>query len=63
MIASMMNAFKEFLKNAQKSDEEKYLEDSVDAIDLEHRQRRISNGTAPFQRYYDHTRNYIVERY
>lgn len=63
MITSMVNAIKEFIKNSQKSDEEKYLEDAVDMVDLEHRQRRISNGTAPFQRYYDHTKNYIVERY
>jgi hypothetical protein len=63
MIKSLFDSFCNYLNNLQKSQEQKYLEDSVDAVDLEHRQRRIMNGTAPYQRNYDHTRNYLVERY
>lgn len=57
IIATFIN----YINHLKKSDEEIYLENSVDRIDLEYRQRRIAEGTAPFQKqYYSHTKNYIV---
>lgn len=46
---NMWNYIKTIFKNMGKSEEEKFLERSIDLVDLENRMKRISRGTAPFQ--------------
>ena len=49
----MLKKFIRFLEQISKSEEEIYLENAVDTIDLEKRQRDISRGLAPFQKRYN----------
>lgn len=63
MIKYILTSLRNYFDQLQKSEEQKYIENAFDAIDLEHRQRRVMNGTAPYQIRYDHTRNYPEERY
>ena len=46
-----MKQVMKFLFGPRMSVEDKYLANSTDLVDLEHRQRRIQRGQAPFQSY------------
>ena len=46
---NMWKFIRTIFKNMGKSEEEKFLERSIDLVDLENRMKRISRGTAPFQ--------------
>lgn len=61
-MKNIIISFIDYLNELRKPDELKYLENSIDAVDLEYRQKRIANGTAPFQQqYYNHTKSYISD--
>ena len=60
-MKNIIISFINYLNDLKKSDEQIYLENAIDAIDLEYRQKNIAKGTAPFQRYYDHSKNYISD--
>lgn len=48
----MLARLKKWIKDYRKGPEQVYLENSVDLVDLERRQRNIIRGTAPFQTHY-----------
>jgi len=48
-LKSLTKSFNNAIKRARMSDEERYLSDSVDLVDLEGRQKRIMYGQAPYQ--------------
>lgn len=60
-MKNIIISFINYINDLKKSDEQKYLENSMDAIDLEYRQKNIMNGTAPYQQYYNHTKNYLSD--
>jgi hypothetical protein len=53
MMQSFAKSVKNYIVNAIKraamTDEERYLSDSVDLVDLEQRQKVIAYGQAPYQ--------------
>jgi len=48
-LKSLTKSFSNAIKRARMSDEERYLSDSIDLVDLEGRQKRIMYGQAPHQ--------------
>jgi hypothetical protein len=48
-LKSLTKSFNNAIKRARMSDEERYLSDSTDLVDLEGRQKRIMYGQAPYQ--------------